>query len=90
MKTVLRVPRRDLLQITDSGGEVSQVDGGDAVAVERVGAVGTRRDRFLVALARASVLSLLEIQIAELFVIADGRILQDHRLEKADPLASAV
>jgi hypothetical protein len=60
---------------------------GDAAAIDRIGLVRARRDRLVVAGARPREVLLVHVQVRQLFVVADRRILQNDCLELSGALA---
>ena len=71
MQVVLRIARRDGLQVADRGFEIAQVNLGDAATVDRIELVGARPNGLVVALAGALEVAGIEIQVGQLLVVPD-------------------
>src|SRR4029077_11321961 len=87
LEVVLRVTRGDELEIGGGGLEVLQSQCAQRAAVERIDRVRLR-DHPIEAVARPRELTVVEIQVAELLVIADRGIVEDQRFELLDALAT--
>ena len=74
VEIVLRVALCDDLEIPDRRLELAEVNLGDAAPVDRIGVIGSNRDRPVVARSRLRVVALVEIEIRELLEVSDGRI----------------
>ena len=84
---VFRIARDHLVEIGGGGPIVVQRQRAQGAAVERIDRV-RHRDHAIETFARLRDLLVVEIQIAELFVVADRRIVDDQPFQGLDALAA--
>ena len=84
---ILRVAGDDLLEVGGGGGEIVQPDGAQRTAIERVDCIAPR-DHPIETVARPLELPVVEIQISELFIVADRGIVEDGGFQFPDPLST--
>src|SRR5262245_33908505 len=88
MGIIFRLTRRDTFQVWNRRTKITEFDLAYAPPVKRIQRIPTRGNRVVIALASASELFLVQIEVTQLLVITGGRILENGRLEKPYPFAA--